>query len=49
MRSLLKDFLKFVRQEKKWWIISLLVILLLLGLVLFLTSGSGIAWSMYSR
>jgi Family of unknown function (DUF5989) len=47
MWSLLKDFLKFARQEKKWWLIPLVVILLLLGAILIFTASSGIAWALY--
>ena len=46
MWSLLKEFLKFARQEKKWWLIPLIV-LLLLGAVLLFTASSGIAWALY--
>jgi hypothetical protein len=47
MWSLLKEFLKFARQEKKWWLVPLIVLLLLLGVVLIFTASSGIAWALY--
>ena len=47
MWSLLKEFLKFSKQEKKWWLIPLIVVLLLLGAILIFTSSSGIAWALY--
>jgi hypothetical protein len=47
MWSLFKEFLKFVRQEKKWWLIPLVVLLLLLGLVIIFTASSGIVWALY--
>lgn len=47
MWSLLKEFLQFSRQEKKWWLIPLIVILLLLGVVLIFTASSGITWALY--
>jgi hypothetical protein len=47
MWSLLKEFLKFSRQEKKWWLIPLIVVLLLLGAILIFTASSGIAWALY--
>jgi len=47
MWSLLKDFLKFSRQEKKWWLIPLIVLLLIIGLILVFTATSGIAWALY--
>jgi len=47
MLSLLKEFFRFSKQEKKWWLIPLIVLVLLLGVVLFFTAGSGIAWTLY--
>jgi hypothetical protein len=47
MWSLLKEFFKFTRQEKKWWLIPLIVMLLLLGAILIFTASSGIAWALY--
>jgi hypothetical protein len=47
MWSLFKEFLKFARQEKKWWLIPLVVFLLLLGLVIIFTASSGIVWALY--
>ncbi len=47
MWALLKEFLRFSRQEKKWWLIPLMVILLALGAILIFTSSSGIAWALY--
>ena len=47
MWSLLKEFLRFARQEKKWWLIPLIVALLLLGMVLVFTASSGISWALY--
>ena len=47
MWSLLKEFLRFARQEKKWWLIPLVVLLLALGAILIFTSSSGIAWALY--
>ena len=47
MLSLVKEFLQFARQEKKWWLIPLVIILLGVGAVLIFSSSSGIAWLMY--
>lgn len=47
MWSLLKEFLKFARQEKKWWLIPLIVLLLIIGVILVFTATSGIAWALY--
>jgi hypothetical protein len=47
MWRLLKEFLLFARQEKKWWLIPLVVLLLVLGAILIFASSSGIAWALY--
>lgn len=47
MWRLLKEFLLFARQEKKWWLIPLIVLLLALGAILIFASSSGIAWALY--
>lgn len=39
-QSLIKEFLLFIKHEKKWWLIPLIVVLLLVGaLVLFASSS----------
>jgi hypothetical protein len=47
MLPLLKEFLRFCRREKKWWIIPLISLLVLLGIILIFTAGSGISWALY--
>jgi cell division protein FtsL len=47
MWVLLKEFLQFSKQEKKWWLIPLIVVLLVLGAILIFTASSGIAWALY--
>jgi hypothetical protein len=47
MWRLLKEFLLFLRQEKKWWLIPLVVILLALGALIVFSSGSVLAPFMY--
>ncbi len=47
MWRLLKEFLLFARQEKKWWLVPLIVLLLALGAILVFGSSSGIAWALY--
>ena len=47
MRQICKEFLQFLRQEKKWWLIPLIVLLLVLGAILIFTATSGIAWALY--
>ena len=47
MWALLKDFLKFCLQEKKWWLVPLILVLLALGALLIVSATSGIAWALY--
>jgi Family of unknown function (DUF5989) len=47
MWSLFKQFLKFARQEKKWWLIPLIIVLLAVGAIVIFTFSSGIAWALY--
>lgn len=47
MWTLLKEFLQFLRQEKKWWLVPLVVLLVGLGAFLVFSSSSGIAWALY--
>ena len=47
MWPLLKEFFKFARQEKKWWLIPLILFLLILGVILVFTASSGISWALY--
>jgi presenilin-like A22 family membrane protease len=47
MWALAKEFLQFLRQEKKWWLVPLVVVLLALGALLIFGSSSGIAWAIY--
>jgi len=47
MWQLLLEFLQFLRQEKKWWLVPLVVLLVALGALLVFSSTSGIAWALY--
>jgi hypothetical protein len=47
MWEIFKEFLQFLRQEKKWWLMPLVVLLLVLGAFLIFGSSSGIAWALY--
>ena len=39
-QSLLKEFLLFVKHEKKWWLVPLLAVLLLVGVLALFASSS---------
>ena len=47
MWPLLKEFLQFLRQEKKWWLVPLVVLLLILAAIIVFTGGSVLAPLMY--
>lgn len=47
MWRLAKEFLLFLKQEKKWWLIPLVVVLLILGALIAFTGGSVLAPLMY--
>jgi hypothetical protein len=46
--GLLSDFWGFMKENKKWWLLPLLVTLLALGLLIFLSSGTGLAPFIYT-
>jgi hypothetical protein len=47
MFQLLREFLQFLKQEKKWWLVPLVVILILIGALIVFTSGSVLGPLMY--
>lgn len=47
MWQLLKEFMIFLRQEKKWWLVPLVVLLLGIGAVIVFTSSSILAPFLY--
>ncbi len=47
MWSLLKEFARFLHQEKKWWLWPLVLLLLLIGALVVFTASGGIAWLLY--
>jgi hypothetical protein len=47
MWSLLKEFLSYLKAEKKWWLIPLVVMLVGFGALLVFGSSSGLGWAIY--
>jgi hypothetical protein len=47
MWQLCKEFLLFLRQEKKWWLIPLVIILVLMGALLVISTNPALAPFMY--
>ncbi len=43
-----RDFLGFLRERKRFWLLPLLVILVLMGLLVFFTQGSALAPLLYT-
>ena len=46
--SLVREFVWFIGENKKWWLIPLVVMFLLLGLLIFLGSNPATAPFLYS-
>lgn len=47
MWRVLREFLTFLRQEKKWWLLPLVIVLALLGLLIAAGSGSALSPLLY--
>jgi hypothetical protein len=48
MLELLRDFFRFLKERRKWWLIPMIVILFLFGMLLILGSSSALAPYIYS-
>ncbi len=46
--SFLKEFWKFVRVRKKYWLMPVMLIMALLGSLIFFTQGSAVAPFIYT-
>jgi hypothetical protein len=46
--AIIKEFLDFLREQKRWWIAPIVVCLLLLGGLLIFAKGSALAPFLYS-
>lgn len=47
MWALIKEFLLFLMQEKKWWLLPLAIVLLALGALMVISSGSVLSPFLY--
>ena len=47
MWQLCKEFLSFLKQEKKWWLVPMVLILLLLAVLIAFSGSSVLAPFMY--
>ena len=41
--SIVTEFLRFLKYNKRWWMLPILLVLLALGLIALLTSSAGVA------
>ena len=46
-QSLIKEFLLFIKQEKKWWLVPLISVLLLVGALIVFAGSSPLAPFIY--
>lgn len=46
-QSLVKEFMLFIKHEKKWWLVPLILVLLLVGALMIFASSSPLAPFLY--
>lgn len=46
--GIILEFWQFLKERKKWWLAPIIVFLLLIGLLIFMTSGSAVAPFIYT-
>jgi len=46
--SIIKEFLEFLRERKRWWLAPIVLFLLVLGVLLVFAKGSALAPFIYS-
>jgi uncharacterized protein DUF5989 len=46
-QSIIREFIAFIKHEKKWWLIPLIVVLLIVGSLILFTSTSPLAPFLY--
>jgi len=45
---IVSEYLQFLREQKKWWVLPIVVLMLLLGALSVLTKGSALAPFIYA-
>lgn len=48
MWDFLKEFILFIKENKKWWLVPMIVVMLLLGLVIVVGQGTALAPFVYT-
>ena len=46
--KIIAEYLEFLKENKKWWLMPIVISLLLLGLLIVLTKGSALAPFIYT-
>ena len=46
-QSLVKEFILFIKHEKKWWLVPLMAVLLIVGALVLIASSSPLAPFLY--
>jgi hypothetical protein len=46
--GIIREFWGFLKQNKKWWLLPLVLTLLIFGVLIFLSSSSGLAPFIYT-
>ncbi len=46
--KIIAEYLQFLRENKKWWLIPIVVVLVLFGLLIVITKGSALAPFIYT-
>ena len=45
---IIAEYLEFLKENKKWWLIPIVVVLVLFGLLIVITKGSALAPFIYT-
>jgi hypothetical protein len=48
MNEFLKEFLEFLRERKKYWLLPIIIVLALFGVLIVLSQGSAVAPFIYT-
>ena len=48
MLSFLKEFLEFIRERKKYWLLPIILVLAIFGILIVLSQGSAVAPFIYT-
>ena len=46
--KIIAEYLQFLRENKKWWLMPIVVVLVLFGLLIVITKGSALAPFIYT-